>query len=121
MKVKHLLAAILLSAAIAAPLSVSAQDAPAAAATPAATATPKAKKQKSDKVTPITGKVASVDKTAKTFKVGEHTFTVTDSTKWEGTLTLDTLTEGTKVTVTYTKDGANNDATDVKAAASKKK
>ena len=112
-KLHTIVAALLLSAAIAAPVSVKAAD----TATATASATPK----KAKATPPVTGKVASVDKTAKTFKVGEHTFTVSDTTKWEGDLTLDTLKEGTKVTVTYTKDGTTNNATDVKAAATKAK
>lgn len=113
-KLYTVVAALLLSAAIAAPVSVRAAETATASATP--------KKAKAAKPTPpVTGKVASVDKTAKTFKVGEHTFTVTDATKWEGDLTLDTLKEGSKVTVSYTKAGKDYDATDVKAAAAKAK
>lgn len=115
MKLHIIAAALLVSVALVAPQGLKAQDT--TSTTAAATATPKPKKAKP--TPPITGKVVSVDATAKTFKVGTHTFTVTDSTKWEGDLTLATLKEGTKVTVTYTKDGDTYTATDVKAAAAK--
>jgi hypothetical protein len=115
-KLQNITAALLLSVALAAPAIVNAQDTTTSGTTAAASATPKAKKAPQ----PVTGKVASVDKTAKTFKVGTHTFTVSDATKWEGDLTLDTLKEGTRVTVAYTKDGETNNATDVKAAATTK-
>jgi hypothetical protein len=119
MKLQHIAAAILLSAAIVTPLSVFAQDATPAAT---ATATPKAKKEKkaAAKTLPIKGEVKAVDKTAKTFTVGETVLTVSDSTKFTG-VTFDTLAVGTKVTGSYTKDGDKNDAVSVKVAADKKK
>ena len=119
MKLQNIAAALLLSAALAAPLSVKAADA--TDTTPAAaTATPKPKKAPKAPQ-PVSAVVSAVDKTAKTFKAGTHTFTVTDSTKLEDDLTLDSLVVGTtKVTVAYTKDGDTNTATDVKAAKSAK-
>ncbi len=118
-KLTTIVAALLVSVAFAAPMTMKAADAT-AAASPAASATPKAKKAKT--TPPVSGKVAAVDKTAKTFTVGKTVFTVTDATKWDDSLTLDTLVVGTtKVTVTFTKSGDTNTATEVKAQAAKKK
>jgi hypothetical protein len=120
-KLQNISAALLLTVALAAPLSLNAQDTTtsgSAAPAAAATATPKAKKAKS--TPPINGNVSAVDKTAKTFTVGSHTFTVADSTKFQGG-TFDDLAVGTKVSVKYTVDGANNDATSVKISKAKTK
>jgi hypothetical protein len=111
MKVHHILAAVLLSVAFAAPLSVKAAD---TSSTATASATPKAKAKA---IAPISGKVAAVDKEKKTFTVGKTVFAVTDGTTFTG-VTFDTL-EGATVTVKYTKSGDTNTATSVKVKAEK--
>ncbi len=113
---KNIAAALLVTVALAAPMSVkAADDTTTSGTTAAATATPKAKKPKT---LPIKGAVKAVDKTASTFTVGETTLTVSDTTKFSGGK-FDDLAVGTKVTGSYTKDGDKNNAVSVTIAKAK--
>jgi hypothetical protein len=78
---------------------------------------------------PLSGKVAAVDKAAKTVKVGETTVQVNDETrlrKGGNTATLDDVTVGEEVGIYYKKDGDKNIALSLRVGprpegASKKK
>ena len=115
-KLQQIAAALLVTVALAAPLSLNAADTTTSGAA-AATATPKAKKEKAPATLTLTGKVSKVNKDAKTFTVGKHTLAVSDTTKWDEGLSLDSLVvETTKVTVSYTKTGDTFNAVSVKVA-----
>jgi hypothetical protein len=75
-----------------------------------------AKKKKRDGL-PLSGKVAAVDKAAKTFKVGETTLQVNDETQYRkqgGGGSLDDVKVGEEVGIYYKKDGDKNIALSVR-------
>jgi hypothetical protein len=85
----------------------------AVAAAPTFSIAQEKKKGDGKRLPPINGKVAAIDKTAKTLTVGEHTFTVTSETRISKDgkpATLDDGAVGEEVTVMYSKtdDGKYN-------------